>query len=228
MTVQNNEGDIIKYIMVNRSLDYISEMWHSEALSGIVWEQTLDTGTGAIGVSDGYVYWDIDTTAAGNDDSYINSKYRFQCRPANFSDTNCTINKIFLEFELRTTGNLADITNAGFLLGFTETKANLNTQNNIAAFTLDGSDNLIARTDNDATDQDSSTITATLTNWNKFRIEAYATGYKFYLNQDLVATNETQVPDAAMYVIFATRSDGVGVVGLDIGNVFCYYVPNLG
>lgn len=210
----------VKNVMVNRDMPYLTEFWETEALSATVWEETLDgAGTGVFDVADGYMYYDIDTENVLNSDAWLNTKYRWQSRPATFSDTNTSIEKLIAEWESRITGNLADIVNANFLMGFTETKGNLNTSNNIAAFTLDGSDNLISRTDNDGTDQDSGTLSATLTNWNKFRIEVYATGYKFYINETLVSTHETQVPDEAMYLVLGTRSDGVGAVGLDIGNV---------
>lgn len=215
-------------MLENRSMDNISEMWDDEALDGIVWEETKDNaGTGAFAVDDGRMYWNLDTDSGADDDAFVNSKFRFQVMPSTFSDSNCMIKKLILEFALRQTGTLANITNAGFLLGFTETKANLNTQNNIAAFTLDGSDNLIARTDNDGSDQNSSTISATLTNWNRFKIEVFSAGYNFFLNGVHQVTHTTQVPDEAMYVIFGIRSDGVGAVGLDIGNILCYYEPNI-
>ena len=215
----------IKNTMINRDMPHLAEFWETEQLAASKWETTVDVGGAeAFAVEDGYMYYDLNTGGVAGDDVLINSKYRWQCKPAVFSDTNTSIEKMILEFEVRVTGTLADIVEANFVMGIAETKDNDNTDNNIAVFTLDGAGNLIARTDNDGgADEDSGTIAATLGNWNKYRIEVYATGYKFYLNETLGATNEVAVPDEAMYIVIGNRSDGVGAVGLDVGNVRCWY-----
>lgn len=214
----------VKNVMINRDMPYLTEFWETEALVANKWETTVDAGGAeAFAVADGYMYYDLNTGAGANDDVLLNSKYRWQARPTTFSDTNTSIEKLVLEFEVKVIGTLLNITNANFVLGLAETKDNDNTDNNLAVFTL-VVDALTARTDNDgAADEDTAIAGITLTNWNKFKIEVYATGYKFYINETLEATHTTAVPDEAMYIVFGNRSDGVGAVGLDVANVRAWY-----
>ena len=216
----------VKNTMINRDMPYLTEFWETEALNANKWQEVIDgLGTGAFAVDDGYMFYDLDTENAVNSDVLLNSKYRWQARPATFSDTNTSIEKLILEFEVKVTGTLTDIVNANFVLGLAETKDNDNTDNNLAVFTL-VTDALTARTDNDGAADDDTTITGiTLTNWNKFKIEVYATGYKFYVNETLEATHTTAIPDEAMYIVFGNRCDGVGAgaVGLNVANVRAWY-----
>ena len=211
-----------KNVMTDRDMPYLSEFWTTEALVAASWEETLDGGTGAFGTADGYMYYDLDTIATTDTDVYLNSKYRWQFRPAIFSDTNEHIEAINLEFLLQIVSAVTLHDNTHFLLGFSSAKSNDITQNNLCGFYLD-SDALKGKTDDGGAESTTGDMSATLTNWNKFKIRISAASVVFSLNEVAQAALTTNLPDEAMYIILGTRAETDSSVGLNVGNVRCWY-----
>lgn len=212
-----------KNLMLNRDMPYLTEFWETEALVATVWEETLDgAGTGAFATAGGYMYYDIDTDAVADNDVLINSKFRWQVRPGIFSDTNTPIEKFILEFELQAVTAITSHDNTHFFLGLSSAKTNDITQQNLIGFYLN-SDNLRGKCDAAGTESETGNITATLTDWNKFRIEISDTSVIFSLNEAPETAVTTNLPDAAMYLVFGTRAEAGAAVGLNIGNVRAWY-----
>ena len=213
----------IKNTMINRDMPYLTEFWETEALVAAIWEETLDgAGTGLFATGSGYMYWDIDTDAVGDNDVFINSKYRWQVRPGIFSDINTSIEKLIIEFEVQIVTAVADHDNTHFFLGLSSAKSNDITQNDLIGFYLNV-DNLRGKCDAGGTESETGNITATLTNWNKFKIEIFDTSVVFSLNESPETAIATNLADVAMYLVFGTRAEAGVAVGLNIGNVRAWY-----
>ena len=211
--------------MLNRDMPYLTEFWETEALVAAIWEETLDgAGTGAFGTAGGYMYYDLDTDAVADNDIFLNSKYRWQIRPSIFGDANTSIKKFILEWEVQAVTAIASHDNTHFFMGLSSAKTNDITQQNLAGFHL-VADALKGKTDKAGTEEATAAITATLTNWNKFKIEIAAGSVTFYLNgvaQASLVTAAAQ-PDVAMYIIMGTRAEAAAAVGLNIGNIRAWY-----
>ena len=207
----------------NRDMPWLTEFWSTEALVAAAWEETLDgAGTGAFGTAAGYMYYDLDTDAVGDNDVFLNSTYRWQVRPANFGDSNSIVQSLTLEFELQAVTAITSHDNTNFFLGLSSAKSNDITQQNIIGFYLD-TDVLKGKTDNAGTESTTGAIAATLTNWNKFKIVVNDTSVTFSLNgvdQTAIITN---LPSVAMYIVLGTRAEAAAAVGLNVGNVRAYY-----
>lgn len=212
---------------ISRDMPYLTEFWESEALTAAVWEEILDgAGTGAFATAGGYMYYDVDTDAVANNDALINSKYRWQVKPGIFGDSNNMIERFVLEFEAQAVTAIISHDNTHFFLGLSSAKSNDITQQNIVGFFLD-TDVLKGKCDKAGTETGGATgaITATLTNWNKFKITIEEASITFSLNgsDETALTNAASQPDVAMYLVFGTRAEAGAAVGLNIGNVRAYY-----
>jgi len=206
-----------------KDLPFLVEFWEGEALSASVWETVIDGGgTEQFSTASGYMYYDMDTDAVGDDDVFINSKYRFQCRPNTFGQINSTIQRLTVEFELQIVTAVASHDNTNFFLGLSSDKTNDITQNDLIGFYL-AADVLKGKTDDGGTESTTAAIAATLTNWNKFKIVIEHNRVVFYLNGVAQTAITTNIPDAAMYFVLGTRAEGAAAVGLNVGNVEIFY-----
>lgn len=210
-------------VATTRDMPFLVEFWETESLLASVWETIVDGGgTQAFGTAGGYMYYDMDTDAVGDNDVILNSKYRFQVRPASFGDSNSMIQRFVLEFEVQAVTAVASHDNTNFFLGLSSAKSNDITQTDLIGFYLD-TDVLKAKTDDGGTESTTGAITATITNWNKYKIVVEDTKVTFYFNETAQTPIITNLPDVAMYLIFGTRAEGAAAVGLNVGNVKAYY-----
>ncbi len=212
---------------ISRDMPYLTEFWEGEALAATKWEEVLDGGgTGAFGTAGGYMYYDIDTDAVGDNDAYLNSLYRWHIRPGVFGDSNTMIERFVLEWEAQAVTAITSHDNTHFFMGLSSAKSNDITQQNIIGFFLD-SDDLKGKCDKAGTETGGATgvIAATLTNWNKFKITVNPASITFSLNgtDQTALTNAASQPDVAMYIIIGTRAEAGAAVGLNIGSVRAYY-----
>jgi len=210
-------------VAVSRDMPYLSDFWETESLVAATWESTIDgAGTEAFGTAAGYMYYDIDTDAVADNDVFLNSKYRFQVNPAVFGDSNSMLQRLVTEFEIQAVTAITSHDNTHFFIGLSSAKTNDITQQNIIGFYLD-SDVLKAKTDNAGTESTTGAITATLTNWNKFKIVIEDTKVTFSFNGANETAITTNLPSVAMYLVLGTRSEAGAAVGLNIGNTRVYY-----
>jgi len=209
--------------LVSGSFPYVTEFWETEVLSAAIWGTTIDgAGTEVFATASGYMYYDMNSAAVADSDILLYSNNRWQVRPANFGDTNSMIRKFILEFELEVEAAISTHDNTDFLLGLSSAQSGDITQQNLIGFFLD-SDALKGKTDNAGTESVTDEITATLTDWNKFKITVEDTSVTFSLNGQNETPIAANLPSDAMYLVFGTRAEGGASVGLNIGNIRSYY-----
>jgi hypothetical protein len=211
---------------VSRTMPSITEFWEAGALDNELWEATIDgAGTGTYATSGGYLYYDMDTAAAAaNTDVFLNSQYRQICIPSVFGDSNSIIQRFVLEWEAQAVTAVADHDNTHFFMGLSSAKTNDITQQNLIGFYL-LSDALRGKCDKAGTEGTTGDITATITNWNKYRITVEAASITFSLNgsDETALTTANTHPDVAMYLVLGTRAEGANAVGLNVGPVRAWY-----
>jgi len=211
-------------IMANSDMPFLTEFWETEALVAALWDSTIDGGgTEAFATAQGRMYYDIDTDAVIDNDVFINSKYRWQIQPFYFSGANVIVEKFILEWEAELEGAITFHDNTHFFMGLSSAKDNDITQNGLIGFYLD-SDVLKGKTDNGGTESTTGAIAATLTNWNKFRIEISDTSVIFSFNGVAQTEIITNLPNLSMYIVLGTRNEtGASPLGMNIGNVRAWY-----
>ncbi len=208
---------------VSKDMPYLVEFWETESLLPAVWETTIDgAGTEAFGTAAGYMYYDMDTDAVANNDVFLNSKYRFQVRPATFGDGNTMLQRFILEFELQAVTAVASHDNTHFFLGLSSAKTNDITQQNIMGFFLNA-DVLTGKTDAGGVESTTGAIAATITSWNKYKIIVDDTSVIFSFNGVEETAIVANIPSIASYLVLGTRAEAGAAVGLNIGNIRSYY-----
>lgn len=217
-------------VATSRSAPSLSEFWEGEALDATVWETVIDgAGTEAFGTAGGYMYYDMDTAAAAADtDVFLNSLYRWVCTPSVFGDSNAIIQRLVLEWEAQAVTAVADHDNTHFFMGLSSAKSNDITQQNLIGFHL-VADVLKGKCDKAGTEGATGAITATITNWNKYKITVDAASITFSFNgtDEAALTTASTHPDVAMYLVFGTRAEGANAVGLNVGPVRAWYEEKL-
>ena len=212
----------IKNVMFDRDMPYLTEFWTTESLDGAYWDETLDgASTGTFTHTAGYLYYAIAAEAVADSDAFINSKYRWQVQPSQFSDTNSEIEAISLEFVMRMNGAAYhDATN--FFLGFMSAKTNDVSTQNLIGFTLSGTD-IVGKVDDSGDDESTGAIAGTYTNWNKYKIRVSADSAVFSFNESAETALTTYVPDYGMYLVFGTRAVGADAAWIHVANIRVYY-----
>ena len=107
-------------------------------------------------------------------------------------------------------------------MGLSSAKSTDITTQNVIGFELI-TDALNGKTDAAGTETLTGTITATLTNWNKFKIVVEDTSVTFSVNETDQTAIITNIPSVAQYIVFGTRSEAAAAVGLNIGGVRAWY-----
>ena len=188
-----------------------------------IWRQTLEAGsTGTFNSdSDGYMYWRLQSTELGNYAS-VGTRFRFASYPSVLDDNNAVQKRLVAEWVARL-NNVVNLNSTRTLMGFSRfNTAPTSAVTNLALFFQNGAgvDDLDARTDAGAGDEDTdiSAVLPTLdtSDWNKYKIEAFKTGYRFYVNNFLVGTHTTAVPDKEFYLLFGCASGAGNTGSLDI------------
>jgi hypothetical protein len=214
----------------SRTMPSLTELWEAGSPDFTAWESTIDgSGTGIESTSGGYLYYDMDTAAAAADtDVFLNSKYRFICIPSVFGSSNSIIQRLVVEWEAQAVTAVADHDNTHFFMGLSSAKTNDITQQNLIGFYL-LSDALRGKCDKAGTEATTGDITATITNWNKYKITVDAVSITFSLNgsDETALTTANTHPDVAMYLVFGTRAEGANAVGLNVGPVRAWYEETL-
>jgi len=212
----------LKNVSVNIPLvPEFSDFWETETIEADVWTET-DPATGTLAV---------DATEAGrmkvgmspNADEVgrLVTDVRFRVAPGQVG-TNSIIRKLVMQFEGKFT-NVANMDNTLCLFGLSAAAGANRSTVNIVGFTLTG-DALYATTDAAGTENDAACAGVTLTNWNKFRIEAYAGNIVFIVNEVVKQTFTANLPNFMMYMnFFIDTEGGVGATTFDLGPVRAWY-----
>ena len=210
-------------VAMTRDLPYLTEFWESESLSATVWDETIDLlGSGAFGTAAGRMYYNLTTGATGNEDAFINSRYRWQCAPATFGDSNSILQRFCLEWEAQAVTAITSHDNTHFFMGLCSVKTTDITTENVIGFELI-TDALNGKTDVTGVESLTGTIAATLTDWNKFKIVVEDTSVTFSVNEVDQTAIIANIPSLAQYIVFGTRSEAAAAVGLNIGGVRAWY-----
>ena len=155
-----------------------------------------------------------------NETSQLVGNQRWQIAPDTWG-TNTIVRQTVLEFEFTTT-LVANLDNAVCFWGFTPAQADDRASNNIIGFGL-LADVVQAVTDLAAAETVTAIAAADLATYNKFRMEILAVAgvgtVLFYLNEVLVATHITNLPDLPMYPNFQFDTEGTGGAVPQIGVV---------
>jgi TolB-like protein len=127
-----------------------------------------------------------------------------------------------LEWEAQAVTAITSHDNTNFYMGLSSAKSNDITTQNVICFELIA-DALNGKVDAAGTETLTGTITATLTNWNKFKIVIEDTSVTFSVNEVDQTAIITNIPSVAQYIVFGTRSEAAAAVGLNIGGVRAWY-----
>lgn len=212
-------------VAISRDMPFLTEFWETESLVIAAWDTVIDgAGTETFATAGGYMYYDMDTDAVGDNDIFMNSKYRWIFIPSVFGDSNAIIQRLILEWEAQIVTAVTAHDNTHFFMGFSSAKTNDIAQQNLAGFYLD-TDRLMGKTDNATSEESTAEITATLTNWNKYRITIEPASVTFTFNgtDEVALVDPADQPDVAMYIVFGTRAEAGVAVGLNIGPIRCWY-----
>ena len=210
-----------KSLMRVDTIPMLSEFWIDEAgIDSNLWTTTAPaTGTLARSVAEaGYVKVGIAPNL--NEVGRIRSNQRYKATPGQYG-ANTIVRTFNIEFEVKLT-TVANIDNTISFFGLTPGTGDTRTTNNIIGWALT-SDALQSLTDSAGTETVNTTFGETLTNWNKLRIEVYASGIKFYVNEVLKATHTTNIPDQMMYINYYVDTEAGGAATVDVGPVRTWY-----
>lgn len=142
--------------------------------------------------------------------------------PISSMTINSVIKRFIYEFEMKL-ANVANMDNTKCFFGLTTLNTDDRSSNDIIGFGL-ASDVLTTVTDSGGTETVNTTFGETLTNHNKFRIECYLNGVKFYLNEALLSTHTTNIPNIGQgSAMFYIDTEAGGAATLSIGITRYWY-----
>lgn len=203
------------------------EYWQDETGIPARWGTSL-AGTGTAtwdGSEAGYLKVLLNLPAVGGGDGAVlrslganTSPRRYPIVPGQYG-TNTTARRVILEWEAKITTSPTRFDNTRTVIGgFTIGGSFDRLQDNQVSFILNA-DDLASLTDNGGVETLNAIAGLTLTNWNKYRIEVYAGGVRFYVNEVLRQTHVTNLPNQSMYIIFTGFNDAGGADALSIGKI---------
>lgn len=196
------------------------ETWQDEAGIDLTTWTVTDPVTGTAwvrGAVGGYLMAVVVPNASEN--GRLRSNQRWSIVPAAYG-TNQIQRKFVLEFEcyLQT---VANIDNVNFFMGLTNGIANTRASNNIIGFGLVG-DALQTITDNAGAETVNTGFGETMINLNKFKIEVSLNSVVFSLNEVVIATHVTNLPNSTMWLNFYYPTEAGGASILSLGIIRCW------
>ncbi len=199
---------------VHRSL---SEGWiQGSGLDYVTWGYTDPaTGTGWLIATSG-AYRPISSVPNANETCRLRGNHPWVLGPDTIG-TNTMVKRLLFEFEMKLT-NVANIDNSASVFGLLTAAADTRASQNIIAFGLN-TDSLASVTDNAGTETQTASLTATLTNWNKFTIDVRPGKVLFKVNEVTLATHITNLPDVPWYPHWYVDTEAGGAATIAIGMV---------
>ncbi|MDD5700611.1 MAG: hypothetical protein PHU23_01060, partial [Dehalococcoidales bacterium] len=145
-------------------------------------------------------YLMVVTSPNAGESARLRSKERWVCAPVVY-DNNQIIRRLTLEFEsyLQLVGNIDEVT---FFLGLSSNVAGVRTSHNIVGYGITAGGDLETVTDDAGVETTNTGFGEDLTALNKFKIDIYRDTVDFYLNETVIASHTTNLPNAPMYLDF--------------------------
>ena len=228
--IADDVSSVIRYLkgilatinMLAEPTQSLFETWQDESgIDGNIWTET-DPATGAPwsrGATGAYLR--VTCVPNANETARLRSNHRWIAAPDIYG-TNTIIRRLIVEFELKLT-NVANIDNGNSLiLALTTDPADIRTANNIIGWVL-LADVLQSLTDDGGAETTDTAFGETLTNWNKLRMEIETGTVRFYINETLVATHATNLPDFPMYLNHYIDTEAGGGVTPELGLIRVWY-----
>ncbi|MCK5235926.1 MAG: hypothetical protein KAR06_02985 [Deltaproteobacteria bacterium] len=224
----DNVSDAIRYLkgLIAASnvgiepTESLLETWQSLIIDPDIWTVT-NPATGAAWnptVAGAFIY--NLTTPNANEFARLVGDFLWQLHSIT-PNLNLVVKKTIIEFPL-IIGVPANVDNTLTLFGWTPDVGNDRSSNNIIGFGL-VADALQTITDLAGAETVNTGFGETLTNHNKLRIEVYEGNVDFYLNEVLIATHVTNIPNVPSYPNFFIDLEAGGACALSIGIIKIWY-----
>jgi hypothetical protein len=190
------------------------EGWQNEAgIDLTIWTRTNPATGGAWvrGAVGSYLMAVVSPNA--NENGRLRSNQRWPLNPTVYG-TNQILRGLTVEWEayFQLLGN---VDNANFIMGLTNAAGATRASNNIIGFGLVGGA-LQTITDDGGTETVNAGFGETLANLNKFKIDISLNSVVFYLNEVLIATHTTNLPNSVMWLnhYYPTGAGGASIYSL--------------
>ena len=199
---------------------YLSEQWATSdnTFTGACNGETGSASTIARVTNDDDMI-KVAVTVPASDTARLRTTYNFRATPSKFSSTSNTsmVRGIFAEWEAKFT-NVANINNASFFMGFSESITGTRATTDIIGFGL-SSDAIQTVTDASGTETVNAPSSITLTDRNLYKMAITENQVDFWINGNQVATHTTNLPDIMPHFMIYNASEGGGASTVDLG--FC-------
>ena len=205
--------------VASRPLIALCETWQDEAgIDAAIWTVTDPVGGVAWSRGASGAYLRATSVPNLNEFCRLVSDQRWVFAPNVFSN-NTVLRRSVLEFELKLT-DVANIDNANSFFGLTTGVGDDRTSNNIIGFALlaDVFQSVTDLAVNETTNTDFHSVTAEAT-WNKLVMDVYAGHVDFYINNNLVASHITNLPDYPFYLNWYLDTEAGGAATIELGIV---------
>lgn len=196
------------------------ETWQDLLIDPNIWTETDPVAGAAWSPSVSGAFLDIITTPNANEFARLVGNHLWQLHSIT-PNLNLIVKRTIAEFSL-VVGVPANLDNTLTFLGWTPDVGNDRSDNNIIGICL-LADVLCTLTDSGGVETVNTGFGEDLTLRNKFRIEVYEGTVDFYLNEVLIATHATNIPNVPSYPNFFIDTDGGGPCALSIGIIKVWY-----
>jgi hypothetical protein len=154
-----------------------------------------------------------------NENGRLRSLHRWTLAPGAYGTTQI-LRKFCFEFETYLQ-SLANVDQANFILGLTNTTASTRTTNNLIGWGMTANI-LQCITDDGGAETVTADPTTTMTALNKFKIEVSLNSVVFKVNEVIVATHIVNLPNIPAYLNFYYPTGAGGASILSLGVIRCW------
>lgn len=200
---------------------YLIETWQPEewGINPAVWAITNPATGSAWGIGASGAYIRARAVPNANETARIRSIDRWYAAPGVYSPHNI-YRKLNLEFELRL-ANVLNLDNTLCFFGLTSGGTATRATDNIIGWCL-AADVLASLSDNAGAEEANTGFGETLTDMNKLKMVFSSGSVAFYLNEVLVATHITNIPDQPMFLNWFIDTEAFGAGTIELGIIRCW------